>query len=81
MAGRRKANRVLTEAYRKLEQAGAAQPQAEVPFDIGLVFAAARSVWPPLELQSAADDELIPRVVEYLQVRPLLDLSRPLFRR
>jgi len=67
--GRRKANRVLTEAYRKLEQGGVNNPQSEIPFDIGMVFNAARSSWPPLELNSASDDRLIRTVVEYLQVR------------
>jgi kinesin family member 23 len=68
ISGRRKANRVLTEAYRKLEQGGVPQPQNEVPFDIGMVFSAIRTAWPPLELSTATDDQLISNVVEYLQV-------------
>ncbi|KAK4026155.1 Kinesin-like protein [Daphnia magna] len=69
LPGRRKANRVLTEAYRKLEQGGISNPQSEVPFDIDMVFSAARCSWPPLELQSASDDRLITALVEYLQVK------------
>ena len=44
-------------------------PQAEVPFDIDLVFNSIRVAWPPLDLQSASDDILINNLVEYLQVR------------
>ena len=69
LPGRRKANRVLTEAYRRLEQAGVPNPQAEVPFDIEMVFSSARCAWPPLELQTASDDRLINNLIEYLQVR------------
>lgn len=68
LPGRRKANRVLTEAYRKLEQAGVPEPRAQVPFDVGLVFSTVRSAWPPLELTSCSDDRLINNLVEYLQV-------------
>ena len=68
LPGRRKANRVLTEAYRKLEQGGVANPQVQVPFDIGMVFSSTRAAWPPLELDTASDDQLITNLVEYLQV-------------
>jgi hypothetical protein len=49
-------------------QGGISNPQSEVPFDIDMVFSAARCSWPPLELQSASDDRLITALVEYLQV-------------
>ena len=69
--GRRKANRVLTETYRKLEQVipfntsdelnyvrWNFNPQPEVPFDNDMVFSAAGYSWLPLEFQSASDERL-----------------------
>lgn len=68
LAGRRKANRILNEAYRKLERDGEPDPRTQVPFDVGLVFSSVRSAWPPLELSSSSDETLINNLVEYLQV-------------